>query len=116
MECPLSYNTRRIVTRVQHLKSTDQQLDDDEPVFANFQDACPALGIPHGPEGPHIERILFLALMRHCVNDHPNHRHLMINYLRVTMELVRALIAMNLPEDGVRRDFMLWTYLVAVDS
>lgn len=37
------------------MKSTDQQLENNEPIFANFQEACPALGIPDGPDGPHNE-------------------------------------------------------------
>jgi hypothetical protein len=118
----VSFETMRILDRIvrmsdraEHGNSTES-LPVDEVPFTNIRQACPALSIPDGPDGPRMERLLSLALIRYCVNYFSVDRLKMVAYHTVTIELVKGLAKIRLPGTGLLREVFLWQTMTAVDS
>ncbi|KIX94218.1 uncharacterized protein Z520_09928 [Fonsecaea multimorphosa CBS 102226] len=82
----------------------------------NFWDACTAFRNPEGPEGPSLEKMIWLALFRYCANRANRLRPKACIYHSATMQLTARLPTFRVSNSRTERDCLIWIWLVAIDS
>lgn len=84
--------------------------------FRDYPDACPALTIPDGPNGPSLEKLTCLALIRHCFNiTFPERPRACLSHC-LNIELLHKLPIVPVSTVAAQRECLLWVWLMSVDS
>lgn len=127
----LSYETINIIKRITSRRRWSIQASDyrpqdkavygdpfiqHEPYFKDFRAACPALNLPDGPDGPPIEKLVCLALMRFSVNNSNRERPRACVYHCLSVTLTEQLPQIPVPSRSVERRALLWVWMMTIDS
>jgi hypothetical protein len=87
-----------------------------EPVYSDFREACPALNLPDGPNGPPLEKLVCFALIRYCLNRAVYERPRACIYHTLSIELLRVLPGVKPATDNaVERQALIWIHTMAID-
>lgn len=107
----------RIVTR-QNWSASDLYSNSnpwEDACYRDFREACPALNIPSGPNGPALEKLICLALIRYCLNRVILDRPRACVYHTLSIELLDTLPQAVPSSDAMEREALLWVYNMAID-
>lgn len=86
-----------------------------EASYRDFREACPALNLPAGTDGPPLEKVVCLALIRYCLNRAVYDRPRACVYHTLSIELLETLPNMVPSSTSVERRALLWVYMMAID-
>jgi hypothetical protein len=85
------------------------------PPHRDFREACPALNLANGPNGPPLEKLICLAMIRYCLNRAVYDRPRACIYHTLSIDLLQVLPNV-IPSIGqAEREAMLWVFLIGVD-
>lgn len=84
--------------------------------FWDYRNACPGLAIPDGPDGPSLERMACLGLIRYCFNiTYPARDWECLPHC-MNLHLFNRLPMVPVPVNLASRRCLLWVWLMGIDS
>jgi hypothetical protein len=87
----------------------------DNTSYRDFREACPALNLPTGEDGPPLEKLVCLALIRYCLNRAVYDRPRACVYHTLSIELLESLPKTRPSANTIERRTLLWVFTIAID-
>ena len=117
----LSLRLSRLISRIE--ATTFFRTNDPSPDtvfrdhnFHSFLSSDLPLNTPDSLDGPSLEKVICLALLRYCHLTAVGRGHKLCLFHAFAMMLQRALQTVKPPREGVQRNCLIWCWLIAAAS